>query len=34
MVPPLIVKTEQEKQRFDEAGKRRKVRLALRYGKM
>src|SRR5438270_7755561 len=32
-VPPLIVKTEQEKQRFDEAGKRRKVRLALRYGK-
>jgi acyl-CoA hydrolase len=31
-VPPLMVKTEQEKRRFDEAGKRRKVRLARRYG--
>ena len=32
-VPPLIVKTEEEKKRFREAGKRREVRLALRYGK-
>jgi acyl-CoA hydrolase len=32
-VPPLIVKTEEEKRRFHEAGKRREVRLALRYGK-
>ena len=32
-VPPLILKTEEEKQRFQEAGKRREVRLALRYGK-
>src|SRR5436309_11428236 len=32
-VPPLIVKTEEEKKRFREAGKRRKLRLALRYGK-
>lgn len=32
-VPPLIVKTEDEKRRFREAGKRREVRLALRYGK-
>lgn len=31
-VPPLIVKTSEEKQRFREAGARRKVRLALRYG--
>jgi len=30
-VPPLIVKTEEEKRRFHEAGKRREVRLALRY---
>ena len=33
LVPPLIVKTAAEKRRFREAGKRRKVRLALRYGK-
>ncbi|HEY6945718.1 MAG TPA: acyl-CoA thioesterase [Candidatus Acidoferrum sp.] len=32
-VPPLIVKTEEEMQRFDEAGQRREVRLALRYSK-
>lgn len=32
-VPPLIVKTEEEKKRFREAGERRDVRLALRYGK-
>jgi acyl-CoA hydrolase len=32
-VPPLVVKTEEEQRRFDEAGKRREVRLALRYGK-
>lgn len=32
-IPPLIVKTEEEKRRFREAGKRREVRLALRYGK-
>ena len=32
-VPPLIVETEEEKHRFHEAGKRREVRLALRYGK-
>jgi acyl-CoA hydrolase len=32
-VPPLIVKTEEERRRFHEAGKRREVRLALRYGK-
>ena len=32
-VPPLIVRTEEERRRFLEAGKRRKVRLALRYGK-
>ena len=33
LVPPLIVKTAEERQRFDEAGERREVRLALRYGK-
>jgi len=32
-VPPLILETEEEKQRFREAGLRREVRLALRYGK-
>ena len=32
-VPTLIVKTEEEMQRFEEAGTRREVRLALRYGK-
>lgn len=32
-VPPLIVKTEEERRRFQEAGARRDVRLALRYGK-
>lgn len=32
-VPPLIVKTEEEKRRFEEAGVRREVRLAQRYGK-
>lgn len=31
-VPPLIVSTEEEKKRFREAGRRREVRLALRYG--
>jgi acyl-CoA hydrolase len=29
-VPPLIIKTEEEKRRYAEAGERRKVRLALR----
>lgn len=32
-VPPLILKTAEEKKRFRDAGERRKVRLALRYGK-
>src|SRR5262252_583110 len=32
-VPPLIIKTEEEQRRFEEAGMRREVRLALRYGK-
>lgn len=32
-VPPLILETEEEKQRFLEAGTRREVRLALRFGK-
>jgi acyl-CoA hydrolase len=31
-VPPLILKTPDEKDRFREAGERRKTRLALRYG--
>lgn len=30
-VPPLILRTEEEKRRFVEAGERREVRLALRY---
>jgi acyl-CoA hydrolase len=33
VVPPLIVKTAEEKRRYREAAKRREVRLALRYGK-
>jgi acyl-CoA hydrolase len=33
LVPPLIVKTSDEKRRYREAAQRRKVRLALRYGK-
>jgi len=33
VVAPLIVKTADERRRFREAAKRRKVRLALRYGK-
>lgn len=32
-IPQLIVDTEEEKRRFEEAGTRREVRLALRYGK-
>jgi len=32
-VPRLILNTEEEKRRFRDAGKRREVRLALRYGK-
>jgi acyl-CoA hydrolase len=32
-VAPLTVKTAEERRRFREAGERRKVRLALRYGK-
>jgi len=31
-VPPLIVKTEEERRRFEEAAERREMRLALRYG--
>jgi acyl-CoA hydrolase len=33
VVPPLILKTPEERRRYREAGERRKVRLALRYGK-
>jgi acyl-CoA hydrolase len=33
VVPPLIVKTAEEKRRYREAASRRDVRLALRYGK-
>jgi acyl-CoA hydrolase len=33
IVPPLILKTHEEKRRYREAGERRKVRLELRYGK-
>jgi acyl-CoA hydrolase len=32
LVPPLVLETEEEKQRFLEAGRRREVRLALRFG--
>jgi acyl-CoA hydrolase len=32
-VPPLLLKTLEEKRRYREAGERRKVRLELRYGK-
>jgi acyl-CoA hydrolase len=32
-VPPLIVKTDEEKRRWREAGHRRKIRLALRFKK-
>jgi len=32
-VPPLILKTEEEKRRWREAGERRKARLAMRYKK-
>jgi acyl-CoA hydrolase len=32
-VPPLILKTAEERKRFREAAQRRKMRLALRYGK-
>ena len=31
-VPPLILKTAEERRRFEEAAERRKTRLALRYG--
>jgi acyl-CoA hydrolase len=31
-VPPLILKTAEERRRFREAAERRKTRLALRYG--
>jgi len=33
LVPPLILRTKEEKHRFREAAERRKARLALRYGK-
>jgi acyl-CoA hydrolase len=33
VVPPLILRTPEEKRRHREAGERRKIRLALRYGK-
>src|SRR5690349_25001221 len=33
LVPPLILKTAEERRRFREAAERRKTRLALRYGK-
>jgi acyl-CoA hydrolase len=33
IVPPLILRTKEEKRRFREAAERRKTRLALRYGK-
>lgn len=33
LVPPLIVKTAEEKKRWREAAKRRETRLALRYGR-
>jgi acyl-CoA hydrolase len=33
VVPPLILKTAEERRRFREAAERRKTRLALRYGK-
>jgi acyl-CoA hydrolase len=33
LVPPLILKTAEERKRFREAAERRKTRLALRYGK-
>ena len=33
IVPPLILRTPEEKRRYREAGQRRKVRLELRYGK-
>ena len=32
LVPPLILKTAEERRRYHEAGERREVRLALRYG--
>jgi acyl-CoA hydrolase len=32
LVPPLILKTAEERRRFDEAAERRETRLALRYG--
>jgi acyl-CoA hydrolase len=33
LVPPLILKTAEERRRYEEAAERRKTRLALRYGK-
>ena len=33
LVPPLLLKTAEERRRFREAAERRKTRLALRYGK-